>query len=97
MLHCPTAHAGILALTTLDAFGEPLPCRILVRGSDNLCAVPDGAVTLQTLVDLTGSVVVGETWSLRIVLFLGEDEIVSYAARVVDGTPDTTCNSYPCP
>jgi hypothetical protein len=47
-LYCKTAHADTFVLTTLDESGAPLPCRILVRGSDGRCAVPDDAVTLQT-------------------------------------------------
>lgn len=42
------SHAGTLELSTVDEAGSSLPCRILVRGSDGHCAVPNGATTLQT-------------------------------------------------
>ncbi len=48
VLSCGAAHAGTLELTTVDESAERLPCRVLVRGSDGRCAVPDDAVTLTT-------------------------------------------------
>ncbi len=48
LLGCVAARGGTLELPTLDKAGEPLPCRILVRGSDGRCVVPHGAVTLET-------------------------------------------------
>lgn len=45
---CAAAHAETLELITLDESNEPLPCRVLVRGSDGRCAVPENAVTLET-------------------------------------------------
>ena len=45
---CGAANAGTLELTTLAESGRPLPCRILIRGSDGRCAIPDDAVTLTT-------------------------------------------------
>ncbi len=49
---CSIAHASTLELSIVDETGESLPCRILVRGSDERCAVPEGATTLQTGRDL---------------------------------------------
>lgn len=45
---CNCADAGTVELTTLNESGEPVPCRILVRGSNDRCALPANSVTLQT-------------------------------------------------
>lgn len=47
-MSCVVSHAGQLELITLDESGDPLPCRILVRGTDDRCAVLADSVTVDT-------------------------------------------------
>jgi hypothetical protein len=47
------SHAAVLELTVLDdATDKPVACRVLVRGADSICAVPEGAFSLSIGPDL---------------------------------------------
>ncbi len=47
LIFSPAAHAAVLELTVLDdATSKPLACRVMARGSDNICAMPDSAFSL---------------------------------------------------
>jgi hypothetical protein len=43
-----SVRAETLQIVTVDSAGQSLPCRVLVRGHDDNCVTPDGAVVLQT-------------------------------------------------
>ena len=78
-LSCAAAYAPTQELTTLDESIEPLPCRILVPGSDDQCAAPEDAVTLQTGQD---------QWFMS--LSYGGDRMVGTIRRINCHSPDLT-------